>query len=159
MPTQTLSRSPPSHHPRAMATGKSPSKIPIAYPAPYKHVTSTTTPRMGGSSANTSAVPSLMSDNGSSGRGGSCDGGMSDVDLLDMLDINLSHKINPEPLDRGMVRQAQASGELRAKKAELEELRATAQRRLKGARANFAEGAKAAKEVKRDLEWTQKKVK
>ncbi|MCJ1228744.1 hypothetical protein MMC12_005405, partial [Toensbergia leucococca] len=31
-------------------------------------------------------------------------------------------------------------------------------RRLKGTRANFADGMKAAKEVKRDLEWTQKRV-
>ena len=50
------------------------------------------------------------------------------------------------------------SGELNAKQRELEELQALAQRRLKGARANFADGAKAAKEVKRDLEWTQKRV-
>ena len=48
---------------------------------------------------------------------------------------------------------------MNAKQRELAELQALAQRRLKGARANFAEGAKAAKEVKRDLEWTQKKVK
>ena len=51
------------------------------------------------------------------------------------------------------------SGELNAKQRELEELQALAQRRLKGARANFAEGAKAAKEVRKDLEWTQKRVK
>ena len=51
------------------------------------------------------------------------------------------------------------SGELNAKQRELAELQALAQRRLKGARANFADGQKAAKEVKRDLEWTQRKVK
>jgi hypothetical protein len=39
------------------------------------------------------------------------------------------------------------------------ELQALAQRRLKGTRANFADGMKAAKEVKRDLDWTQKRVK
>jgi len=33
-----------------------------------------------------------------------------------------------------------------------------AQRRLKGTRANLADGMKAAKEVRRDLEWTQKRV-
>lgn len=33
---------------------------------------------------------------------------MSDGDLLDMLDVKLSHSIKSEPLDRGMVRQAQA---------------------------------------------------
>ncbi len=51
------------------------------------------------------------------------------------------------------------SGELNAKHRELLELQALAQRRLKGTRANFADGMKAAKEVKRDLDWTQKRVK
>lgn len=39
------------------------------------------------------------------------------------------------------------------------ELQALAQRRLKGARSNFSEGIKVARETKRDLEWTQKRVK
>ena len=51
------------------------------------------------------------------------------------------------------------SGELNAKNRELLELQALAQRRLKNSRANFADGMKAAKEVKKDLEWTQKRVK
>ena len=51
------------------------------------------------------------------------------------------------------------SGELNAKNRELMELQALAQRRLKANRANFADGMKAAKEVKKDLEWTQKRVK
>ncbi len=51
------------------------------------------------------------------------------------------------------------SGELNAKNRELMELQALAQRRLKTSRANFADGMKAAKEVKKDLEWTQKRVK
>lgn len=51
------------------------------------------------------------------------------------------------------------SGELNAKQRELVELQALAQRRLKGTRANIADGIKAAKEVKRDLSWTQKRVK
>lgn len=50
------------------------------------------------------------------------------------------------------------SGQLNAKQRELLELQALAQRRLKGVRANFSEGLKAAKETKRDLEWTQKRV-
>jgi Uncharacterized conserved protein len=50
------------------------------------------------------------------------------------------------------------SGALNAKHRELLELQAEAQRRLAATRANFAEGMKAAKEVKRDLEWTQKRV-
>lgn len=51
------------------------------------------------------------------------------------------------------------SGELNAKNQELLALQAEARRRLARTRANFAEGMKAAKEVQRDLEWTQKKVK
>ena len=51
------------------------------------------------------------------------------------------------------------SGVLNAKNRELLELQALAQRRLKSSRANFADGMKAAKEVKKDLEWTQKRVK
>jgi biogenesis of lysosome-related organelles complex 1 subunit KXD1 len=51
-----------------------------------------------------------------------------------------------------------SSGELNAKHRELLELQALAQRRLKGTRANFADGMRAAKEVKRDLDWTQKRV-
>lgn len=59
---------------------------------------------------------------------------------------------------RGSTLKSDRSGELNAKHRELLELQALAQRRLKGTRANFADGMKAAKEVKRDLEWTQKRV-
>ena len=51
-----------------------------------------------------------------------------------------------------------SSGELNAKHRELLELQALAQRRLAGVRANFADGMKTAKEVQRDLQWTQKRV-
>ena len=51
------------------------------------------------------------------------------------------------------------SGELNAKQRELAELQAMAARRLKSARANVADGMKAAKEVRADLAWTQKRVK
>ena len=33
---------------------------------------------------------------------------MADVDLLDMLDLKLSHSVKAEPLDRGIAKQAQA---------------------------------------------------
>lgn len=51
-----------------------------------------------------------------------------------------------------------SSGQLNAKQRELMELQARTQRRLKHSRANFADGIKAAKETKRDLDWTQKRV-
>lgn len=50
------------------------------------------------------------------------------------------------------------SGELNAKHRELLELQALAQRRLAGARMSFTDGMKAAKEVQKDLQWTQKRV-
>lgn len=51
------------------------------------------------------------------------------------------------------------SGELNAKNREILALQAQARARLAKTRANFAEGMKAAKDVQRDLDWTQKKVK
>ena len=50
------------------------------------------------------------------------------------------------------------SGELNAKQRELQELQQMAQRRMKSARSNFADGMKAAKQVRTDLAWTQKRV-
>jgi hypothetical protein len=50
------------------------------------------------------------------------------------------------------------SGQLNAKNQELLALQAQARARLAKTRANFAEGMKAARDVQRDLEWTQKKV-
>lgn len=50
------------------------------------------------------------------------------------------------------------SGHLNAKQRELMELQAKAQARLAKARARFADGMNDAREVRADLEWTQKKV-
>lgn len=118
--TSTLSRSPPHSHPRALHTSsKSPSKLPLAYPSPYQSTYRSGSALTGGHSppsyypssvASTSAVPSLVSDYGSSAAGSihSASAMMSDGDLLDMLDVKLSHSIKSEPLDRGIARQAQA---------------------------------------------------
>jgi len=100
-------------------------------------------------SAASSAVPSLT--NGSTMPAQS-------VDVLDMMSDRLQRAMDPMSMDRTIVKQAQASGELNAKQRELAELQALAQRRLKTARKNFSEGVKAAKEVRRDLEWTQSAV-
>jgi biogenesis of lysosome-related organelles complex 1 subunit KXD1 len=53
---------------------------------------------------------------------------------------------------------AYSSGELNAKQRELQELQAMASRRLNRARVNFAEGVEAAKEAKRDIDYTTKKI-
>ena len=50
------------------------------------------------------------------------------------------------------------SGELNAKTRQLMELQKLAQSRLAGLKADFADGMRTAKEVQRDLEWTQKRV-
>jgi len=50
------------------------------------------------------------------------------------------------------------SGELNAKTRQLMELQKLAQSRLAGLQADFSQGMKTAKEVQRDLEWTQKRV-
>ncbi|KAJ5132830.1 hypothetical protein N7448_006988 [Penicillium atrosanguineum] len=82
----------------------------------------------------------------------------SGVDVVDVLNNRMQNSFDPTPLDRGLAKQAQTSGQLNAKQQELLELQALAQRRLKGVRANFNEGLNTARETKRDLEWTQKRV-
>lgn len=54
--------------------------------------------------------------------------------------------------------QTNRSGHLNAKHRELLELQAKAQARLAKTRARFAQGLEDAREVRNDLEWTQKKV-
>ena len=50
------------------------------------------------------------------------------------------------------------SGTLNAKHREVLELQKKAQERLAKSRARFAQGLQDAREVRADLEWTQKKV-
>lgn len=50
------------------------------------------------------------------------------------------------------------SGLLNAKHRELQDLQALAQQRIAKSRARLAEGYQDAKEVKRDLEWTQSRM-
>lgn len=50
------------------------------------------------------------------------------------------------------------SGKLNAKQRELMDLQAKVQARAARAKSRFAEGMQDAKEVKRDLEWTSKRV-
>ncbi|MCJ1335092.1 hypothetical protein MMC09_000358 [Bachmanniomyces sp. S44760] len=146
--------------------------VPLAMPHKTQYYTQPTqsspysgrmavSPPEAGSSVNTSAVPSLTSGSyvGSNPADyESSHAGAASVDMVDMMHVRLSSAINPLPLDRSLVRQAQTSGQLNAKNRELAELQALAQRRLKSTRANFTDGMNAAKEVKRDLEWTQKRV-
>jgi len=139
--------------------GKSQHYVPPVQQGPYSRPA--ISPPSAGSSVNSSAVPSLTSDSYTGSSSGDHDlssGGARGVDLIEMMTDRLSSAVNPLPMDRSLARQAQTSGGLNAKQRELLELQAMAQRRLKGARANLADGIKAAKEVRRDLEWTQKRV-
>ncbi|KAF2718479.1 hypothetical protein K431DRAFT_322422 [Polychaeton citri CBS 116435] len=96
---------------------------------------------------------------------GSCAGsdydsssGATSVDLLDYMSDRLNQTYDRIPTDRTLAKQAQMSGELNAKNRELLALQQQARARLARTRTNFADGMKAAKDVQRDLEWTQKKV-
>ncbi|EHY53704.1 hypothetical protein HRR83_003918 [Exophiala dermatitidis] len=80
------------------------------------------------------------------------------VDVVDMLSERMNSAFDPIRMDRSLAKQAQTSGQLNAKQRELQELQALAQRRLKTARVNFAEGVEAAREARRDIEYTSRKI-
>ncbi|TVY60762.1 Biogenesis of lysosome-related organelles complex 1 subunit KXD1 [Lachnellula suecica] len=80
------------------------------------------------------------------------------VDMQEYMQDRFNGAFDPLPLDRTLAVQAQTSGLLNAKHRELQDLQALAQQRLARSRARLAEGYQDAKEVKRDLEWTQKRV-
>ncbi|KAF2083559.1 hypothetical protein K490DRAFT_60380 [Saccharata proteae CBS 121410] len=106
-------------------------------------------------SATSSSYAGSASDYESSGNGG---GAVQGVDLIEYMGDRMAGAFDGLPLDRSLAKQAQTSGELNAKTRELMQLQAMARSRLAATQANFADGMKAAKEVQRDLEWTQKRV-
>ncbi|KAH6606735.1 hypothetical protein Trco_005888 [Trichoderma cornu-damae] len=85
-------------------------------------------------------------------------GSASGVDFQEYMQDRFSNSFDPIPLDRSMAVQAQTSGKLNAKHRELLELQKQAQARLARTRERFSEGMRDAREVRNDLEWTQKKV-
>jgi len=80
------------------------------------------------------------------------------VDMQEYMQDRFQSAFDPLPLDRTLAVQAQTSGLLNAKHRELADLKELAQQRIAKTRARMAEGYQDAKEVKRDLEWTQKRV-
>ncbi|KAF2640427.1 hypothetical protein P280DRAFT_518834 [Massarina eburnea CBS 473.64] len=137
------------------------------YPHPQQHYgrVSGSPPEAPDSVTTSGGVPSYEPSATSSSYEGSASdydsssaGAAAGVDLLDYMGDRLNGSLDSTHLDRGLAKQAQTSGELNAKHRELLELQALAQRRLAGARMNFADGMKAAKEVQKDLQWTQKRV-
>ncbi|CAN8104613.1 unnamed protein product [Discula destructiva] len=82
----------------------------------------------------------------------------SGVDFNEYMHEHLASSFDPLGLDKAVATQAQTSGRLNAKHRELLELQKQAQARLARSRARFAEGMDDAREVRQNLEWTQKKV-
>ncbi|KAG6041941.1 hypothetical protein E4U41_000056 [Claviceps citrina] len=82
----------------------------------------------------------------------------SGIDFQEYMQDRFCNAFNPLPLDRSMAVQAQTSGKLNAKHRELIELQKQAQARLAKTRERFHDGMRDAREVRADLEWTQKKV-
>lgn len=90
--------------------GKSPKSSLPMHPAPYNRVA--VSPPQGGSSINTSAVPSLTSGSYAGSTNGDSDSshsGTSGIDLVEMMNDRLSNAVDPLPLDRSLARQAQTS--------------------------------------------------
>lgn len=136
-----------------------------------------------GSSANTSTAPSLTSCSNTCRTTTDCETqnrAYPTIDLAEMLKTRLSSDMDTLALDRSLVRQAQtwvefshrpslscedidmneksSSGELNAKHREILDLHTLAQSRFKATKDNFADGMRAAEEVKRDLNWTQNRI-
>ncbi|KIE02623.1 putative domain KxDL, partial [Metarhizium majus ARSEF 297] len=82
----------------------------------------------------------------------------SGIDFQEYMQERFANSFNPIPLDRSMAVQAQTSGKLNAKHRELMDLQKQAQARLAKTRERFQDGMRDAREVRGDLEWTQKKV-
>jgi len=140
-----------------------PQKNGYYYPPQHNYGRIAGSPPEAAESVTTSGVPSYEPSATSSNYAGSASdydssSGAASVDLLDYMGNRMNGSFDPMPLDRSLARQAQTSGELNAKHRELLELQALAQRRLAGAQASFAEGMRAAKDVQKDLQWTQKRV-
>lgn len=140
-----------------------PQKPGYYYPPQHTYGRVSASPPEAPDSTTTSGVPSYEPSATSSNYAGSASdydssSGAASVDLLEYMGNRLNGSFNPMPLDRSLAKQAQTSGELNAKHRELLELQALAQQRLAGARMNFAAGMQTAKEVQKDLQWTQKRV-
>jgi hypothetical protein len=81
-----------------------------------------------------------------------------DVDMQEYMEDRFANDFNPLPLDRTLAMPTQTADLLHTKGREIQELQALAQQRLARSRARLAEGYQESKEVKQDLERTQKRV-
>jgi len=129
---------------------------------PYDHISSsppegTETVSSGGPSYDPSAISGSYAASASDYES-SVSGGVSSIDLLEFMNDRLQSSYDPLAMDKGLVQQVQTSAELNDKTQQLLELQALAQQRFAAMQASFTEGIKTAKEVQKDLDWTQKKV-
>jgi exonuclease VII small subunit len=152
-----------SNYPQTSYPIQVPQKPGYYYPPQQNYGRVSASPPEAPDSVTTSGVASYEPSAASSNYAGSASdyestNGATSVDLLDYMGNRLNGSFDPMPLDRSLAKQAQTSGELNAKHRELLELQQLAQRRLMGAQASFAEGMRAAKDVQKDLQWTQKRV-
>jgi len=82
----------------------------------------------------------------------------NNVDMQEYMQDRFAGACDPLPLDRTLAMQTQTSGLLNAKHRELMDLQQLAQQRLARSKARLAEAYSDSREVKRDLEWSQKRV-
>ncbi|CZS96427.1 uncharacterized protein RAG0_14168 [Rhynchosporium agropyri] len=133
------------------------------YYAPQHHAYSVSPPELAesittGSGMGNSAYSATSSSYAGSASGDYESSSSANVDMQEYMQDRFSSTFDPLPLDRTLAVQTQTSGLLNAKHRELLDLQALAQQRIAKSRARLAEGYADAKEVKRDLEWTQKRV-
>ncbi|EFX06300.1 hypothetical protein CMQ_6621 [Grosmannia clavigera kw1407] len=80
------------------------------------------------------------------------------VDFNEYMQDRFSNAFDPIPLDMSVAKQAHTSGLLNDKQRQLLELQQKAQARLAKMHTRFAEGRQDAREVRANLEWSQKKL-
>lgn len=82
----------------------------------------------------------------------------ANVDFNEYIDDQFHQRIDPVPLDKSVAMQARTSGTLNDKQRELLEVQQKAQARMSKMRSRFNDGMRDARDVRANLEWTQKKI-
>ncbi|KAL5615253.1 hypothetical protein BROUX41_005307 [Berkeleyomyces rouxiae] len=83
---------------------------------------------------------------------------VQNMDFSEYMNKRAASIMDPVPLDRSMVTQAQTSGKLNDKHRQLVDKQREAAGRLAHFRERYHEGLRDAREVQQELEWTQQKV-
>ncbi|KAK8183259.1 hypothetical protein IWZ00DRAFT_373909 [Phyllosticta capitalensis] len=150
-----------AHHPYAVSPPETADTVTTGGPPSYDPTATGASSSYAGSEYEAGGPIGVGGGAGAGGSGGAAAAAAREtasVDLLDYMGERLNGAFDVLGLERSVQMQCQTSGELNAKTRELLHLQALARQRLAATSRNFAEGMKAAKEVQRDLEWTQKRV-